>query len=104
MLLCPVQSLITQLSPWNRKAYIKVHFHLQSLHRLVPEVWAAADRLVGSGVLVTPLLPSPWLLAAADSALPAAALPAAAYLKLENRQATGAFKARGAVNKVRPSD
>ena len=73
---------------------------------MVPEVWAAADRLVGSGVMVTPLLSSPWLLPLApsstlSSACPEAQPPAAVYLKLENRQAAGAFKARGAVNKVR---
>lgn len=79
---------------------------LQILHALVPEVWAAADRIAGTDVVTTPLLPAPWLLSAEEqppsiSAIPKASAHAAVYLKLENRQATGAFKARGAVNKVR---
>ena len=56
------------------------------------ETWAASDRLHGSGVRRTRLLPSPWLAETAGAAQ--------MLLKLENEQATGSFKTRGAVNKV----
>lgn len=64
----------------------------QALHALVPEAFAAADRIAGSGVLHTRLLPSSW---AAQQSRAAQVL-----LKLENQQVTGSFKPRGAVNKV----
>ena len=70
----------------------------QSLHPLVVEVWRASERLAGPGVLATPLLDSQWLAAAHKGVQRHA--PAAVILKLENRQVTGSFKARGASNKV----
>ncbi len=70
----------------------------QSLHPLVAEVWKASERLAGSGVLVTPLLDSRWLAAADNGAQ--RHRPQTVLLKLENRQVTGSFKARGATNKV----
>ena len=70
----------------------------QRLHPLVAEVWKASDRLAGSGVLQTPLLASQWLARPQDAEQSAA--PASVHLKLENRQVTGSFKARGAVSKV----
>ncbi len=63
------------------------------------EVWRASERLAGSGVLATPLLDSRWLAAAVNGAQ--RHRPAAVRMKLENRQVTGSFKARGATNKVR---
>ena len=71
----------------------------QGLHPLVAEVWKASDRLEGSGVLQTPLLASQWLAGPQGVGQPAA--PFSVHLKLENRQVTGSFKARGATNKVR---
>lgn len=86
------------------------------------EAWAAADRVQGGGVVGTPLVSSSW---AAQQASLYTNLCASAsmlgdcfdlgsqhgvsvcqagigrmMLKLENRQTTGSFKLRGAVNKV----
>jgi len=59
----------------------------------VSEVWEAADRVQGGGIRATALLPSPWLAQRCRAAR--------MLFKLENQQATGSFKARGAVNKAR---
>ena len=64
------------------------------------EIWKASERLAGSGVLSTPLLDSQWLAGPFDDGRQPHR-PASALLKLENRQVTGSFKARGALNKVR---
>jgi threonine dehydratase len=55
---------------------------------LAPAVRRAAERLRGE-VVETPTVPSPWLAAAAGREV---------RLKLENVQATGSFKLRGATN------
>ena len=73
-----------------------LHARAQSLHPLVAEVWKASERLAASGVLATPLLESRWLAEAPNGRH----RPASVLLKLENRQVTGSFKARGATNKV----
>jgi threonine dehydratase len=54
------------------------------------EVYLARRRIAGR-VYRTPLIPSPGLSARAGAAV---------YLKLENLQKTGSFKARGAFNKI----
>ena len=73
-----------------------IRAHSQRFHPLVAEVWRASERLAGSGVLATPFLDSQWLAGPDDGRQ----RPASVLLKLENRQVTGSFKARGAVNKV----
>jgi threonine dehydratase len=78
---------------------VAIAAHAQSLHPLVAEVWRASDRLAGSGVLQTPLLASQWL--GRPQIAGQSAVPASVHLKLENRQVTGSFKARGAVSKVK---
>lgn len=63
-------------------------------HPLVHEAWAAMDHIYGVGVLETALEASPWLHAAMRSS------GGSVHLKLENRQVTGSFKARGAAHKL----
>ena len=61
---------------------------VSNLPAMPDEVIAARERLRGL-VRHTPLLPSPWLSGVAGRAV---------YLKAENLQETGSFKARGALN------
>jgi len=67
-----------------------------NVHPLVLEAWKAMDEIYGLGVLETPLEASPWLHSAAGGTPGRGSV----LLKLETRQVTGSFKARGASHKL----
>ena len=77
-----------------------------NMHDIAKESWSAMSRIYGSGIIETPLQKAPWLLDEAEAEYVAlkSADPAehstSVYLKLESRQITGSFKARGATNKI----
>ena len=71
---------------------------LQEFHPLVAEAWAAANAIY-SAVFETPLEPAPWL-ADAVTAGRRDSGPCCVHLKMETRQASGSFKARGAAHKL----
>ena len=65
-------------------------------HPLVAEAWAAAQHVYAAPVMETPLEAAPWLAEMASSCC--------VHLKMEARQATGSFKARGAAHGLRQVD
>ena len=66
----------------------------KSVHPIVRETWAAMEDIYGLGILETPLEPSAWLRSFTRGS------DGSVHLKMENRQVTGSFKARGAAHKL----
>ena len=65
-------------------------------------VWDAMARVYGLGIVETKLMPCPWLVEAIDMFEEFEQQKATkVWLKMENSQVTGSFKARGAAYKVR---
>mmetsp|Transcript_10410 Transcript_10410/g.20565 ORF Transcript_10410/g.20565 Transcript_10410/m.20565 type:complete len:454 (+) Transcript_10410:117-1478(+) len=73
----------------------------KGLHGGIDLVWRAMESIYGLGIIETALMPSPWLQeavarAGSDDVAPRTRV----FLKMENTQKTGSFKARGAAFKV----
>lgn len=71
------------------------------LHGGIDLVWRAMESIYGLGIIETALMPSPWLQeAVAREGSSDDAGRTRVFLKMENTQVTGSFKARGAAFKV----